>query len=284
LSEESWDFNINQNLIKKLYSEHHTLEQISNFTYGVITGFDSAFLIPIDEVKSLDLEREITKNFIRPQNYKKYIINNQTYSLIYPYTNDNEIIDEETLADKYPNCYSFLLNHKENLENRKDSRVTIKDKGIPWYSIMRRVDLKEIDCPKIIFYDVGMEPNFTLDEYNNIFGGGTSHSLRIINDAYPLKFVLGVLNSSLMKWIIYDICPVKMGDARKYGLNYIKKLPIAKGTQKEQDKIIEIVENLMEEKARTGSTKQFEDEINQIVYQLYDLTEEEIEIIENSGK
>jgi hypothetical protein len=40
----------------------------------------------------------------------------------------------------------------------------------------------------------------------------------------------------------------------------------------------------MEEKARTGSTKQFEDEINQIVYQLYDLTEEEIEIIENSGK
>jgi len=284
LSEESWDFNINQDLIKKLYYQHITLDQIANFTYGVITGFDSAFLISVDEVKSLGLELEITKNFIRPQNYKKYIINNQTYSLIYPYTSDNEIIDEETLANEYPNCYSFLLSHKEKLENRKDSRVTIKDKGIPWYSIMRRVDLKDIDCPKIIFYDVGMEPNFTLDEYNNIFGGGTSHSLRVVNDAYPLKYVLGVLNSSLMKWIIYDICPVKMGDARKYGLNYIKKLPIPKGTQSEQQRIIELVENIMDEKARNGSTKQFENEINQIIYHLFDLTEEEIEIIENSGK
>src|SRR5690606_965334 len=87
LSDEPWDFNTNQDLVKKLYSEHLTLEQISNFTYGVITGFDGAFLIPVGKVKSLDLEPEITKNFIRPQNYKKYIINNQTYSLIYPYSN-----------------------------------------------------------------------------------------------------------------------------------------------------------------------------------------------------
>jgi len=284
LSEEPWDFNINQDLIKKLYYEHLTLEQISNFTYGVITGFDSAFLISVDEVKNLDLELEITKNFIRPQNYKKYIINSQTYSLIYPYTGDNEIIDEETLENEYPNCYSFLISHKEKLENRKDSRVTIKEKGIPWYSIMRRVDLKDIDCPKIIFYDVGMEPNFTLDEYNNIFGGGTSHSLRIVNDAYPLKYVLGVLNSSLMKWIIYDICPVKMGDARKYGLNYIKKLPIPKASQKVQERIIELVENIMDEKARNGSTKQLENQINQMVYQLYGLTEEEIAVVEKSIK
>ena len=40
----------------------------------------------------------------------------------------------------------------------------------------------------------------------------------------------------------------------------------------------------MDEKARNGSTKQFENEINQIIYHLFDLTEEEIEIIENSGK
>jgi hypothetical protein len=250
LNEDTWDFNVNQELKVKVYSDYKTLDSIADFTYGVITGFDGAFLISVDNVKNLKLEAEITKNFIRPQNYKKYSYLNQTYSLIYPYTENNEIIDEITLKNNYPNCYSFLLSHKEKLENRKDSRVTIKEKGIPWYSIMRRVNLKDINCPKIVFYDVGMEPNFMLDENNNIFGGGTSHSLRVVNEAFSLKYVLGLLNSSLMKWIIYDICPVKMGDARKYGLNYIKKLPIPFGSAEFQEKISGIVNKIIANKEK----------------------------------
>jgi hypothetical protein len=283
LNEDTWDFNVNQELKVKVYSDYKTLDSIADFTYGVITGFDGAFLISVDNVKNLKLEAEITKNFIRPQNYKKYSYLNQTYSLIYPYTENNEIIDEITLKNNYPNCYSFLLSHKEKLENRKDSRVTIKEKGIPWYSIMRRVNLKDINCPKIVFYDVGMEPNFMLDENNNIFGGGTSHSLRVVNEAFSLKYVLGLLNSSLMKWIIYDICPVKMGDARKYGLNYIKKLPIPFGSAEFQEKISGIVNKIIANKEKKIDSKNLENEIDQLVYKLYDLTEEEIKIIEEAN-
>ena len=119
LNEEPWDFNVNQELKVKVYSDHKTLDDIADFTYGVITGFDGAFLIPVDYVKSLCLETEITKNFIRPQNYKKYSFLNQTYSLIYPYAENNEIIDELTLENKYPNCYAFLLSHKENLKTER---------------------------------------------------------------------------------------------------------------------------------------------------------------------
>lgn len=283
LNEEPWDFNVNQELKVKVYSDHKTLDDIADFTYGVITGFDGAFLIPVNNVTSLGLETEITKNFIRPQNYKKYSYLNQTYSLIYPYAENNEIIDELTLQNKYPNCYSFLLSHKEKLENRKDSRVTIKEKGIPWYSIMRRVNLNDINCPKIVFYDVGMEPNFMLDVNENIFGGGTSHSLRLVNDDFSLKYVLGLLNSSLMKWIIYDICPVKMGDARKYGLNYIKKLPIPLGSDVLKEKISGIVDKIIEHKKRNLDSKSLENEIDKIVFELYGITEDEIKIIEEAN-
>jgi len=284
LDGEPWNFNVNQKLMNKIYSDYLTLDDIANFTYGVITGFDSAFLIPVEIARSLNLENEVIKKFIRPQNYKKYLFLNQTYYLIYPYQENNDIIEEDFLKNNYPNTYNFLLSHKQKLENRKDSRVTIKEKGVHWYSIMRRVDLKDINSEKIVFYDVGMEPNFMIDKNHNIFGGGTSHSLRLLNENYNLKYVLGLLNSSLMKWIIYDICPVKMGDARKYGLSYIKKLPIPLGNESLQKNISSIVEKITDIKKENpkADTSSLEKEIDQMVYKLYGLTEEEIAIVEAS--
>jgi len=168
------------------------------------------------------------------------------------------------------------------LENRKDSRTTIKEKGIEWYSIMRRVDISEIDTEKIIFYDVGMLPNFMIDTDNHIFGGGTSHSLRLTEKGYLYKYIIGVLNSKLMQWIIYDLCPVKMGNARKYGLDYIKKLPIKKAEIKIQNEVAELVDKVISIKKDGLETTDLENQIDQLVYQLYELTEEEIKIIENA--
>jgi type II restriction/modification system DNA methylase subunit YeeA len=284
LSDEPWEFNTNQTLKSKVFSDKKLLNEIANFTYGVITGLDKAFLIPVEIIKKQHLEAEITKRFIRPQNYKRYKISNQTYGLIYPYNSDNSIIAENELKTKYPNCYSFLLQFKEELENRKDSRTTIKEKGLDWYSIMRRVDLSEIDAEKIIFYDVGMLPNFMIDTESFIFGGGTSHSLKVIDTSFNINYILGVLNSKLIAWLIHDMCPVKMGNARKYGLDYIKKLPIIKADSKIQFKIHELVNEVINAKKDNSDSIEFENQIDQLVYQLYDLTEEEMAIVENDSK
>ena len=283
LSDEPWDFNINQSLKQKVFNDKNSLNGISNFTYGVITGLDKAFLIPSEQVKELKLEKEITKDFIRPQNYKKYHISNQTFSLIYPYNKDNTIIEEAELKTKFPNCFKFLSGFKTELENRQDSRTTIKEKGVAWYSLMRRVDLNDIDTEKIVFYDVGMLPNFILDNKNFIFGGGTSHSLRLTDKSYDVKFILGVLNSALMTWVIYDLCPVKMGNARKYGLDYIKKLPIPKNADvKIQNSIIQFVDKIIEAKQQGKDSIDIEKKIDELVYKLYDITADEQKIIEGT--
>ncbi len=281
-TDEPWDFNINQDLKNKIFKEKSNLNDIANFTYGVITGCDKAFLVPYDVANDLHLEKTITKNFIRPQNYNKYTHKNQTFSLIYPYKHDNSIITEYEFQKEYPNCYSFLLQFKTELENRKDSRTTIKEKGLEWYSIMRRVDLNEINIDKIVFYDVGMHPNFIIDNNHNIFGGGTSHSLRITDSDYQIEYILGLLNSKLMEWVIYDLCPVKMGDARKYGLDYIRKLPIVKPDDFTQSEISNIVKLIMSHKNESKDTFKLEKDLDKLIYQLYDLTEEEIITLEES--
>jgi hypothetical protein len=284
LSFDPWDFNVEQSLKNKIFDKKDTLNEIANFTYGVITGLDKAFLVPSETIIKLKLEKEITKNFIRPQNYKKYHIFSQTFGIIYPYDINNLIIPEEELKLNYPNCYTFLSQFKNELGNRKDSRTTIKEKGIEWYSIMRRVDISEINSNKIIFYDVGMLPNFMIDIDNHIFGGGTSHSMRVIDDSFSIKYLLGLLNSKLMNWVIYDLCPVKMGNARKYGLDYIKKLPIVKSETNIQNRIGLLVDEIINMKKSNLETHDLENQIDQLVYQLYDLTEEEINIIESNEK
>src|SRR5690606_38371916 len=105
---------------------------------------------------------------------------------------------------------------------------------------------------------------------------GTSHSITITDTKYDSKFILGVLNSKLMEWVIYDICPVKMGDARKYGLSYIKKLPIPRVSPEEQDQIKILVQEIVEQKKQRQITTNLEDKIDRLVYELYGLTEEEI--------
>jgi hypothetical protein len=46
----------------------------------------------------------------------------------------------------------------EELENRQDSRTTIKDKGVAWFSLMRKVDIKEISCSSTVLdYKEGIQ-------------------------------------------------------------------------------------------------------------------------------
>ena len=72
-----------------------------------------------------------------------------------------------------------------------------------------------------------------------------------------------------------------MGNARKYGLDYIKKLPISEGDSEIQNQMQILVDKVISTKKELADTTEIETQIDQLVYKLYDLTEEEIKIIES---
>ncbi|MFH1827603.1 MAG: N-6 DNA methylase, partial [bacterium] len=114
----------------------------------------------------------------------------------------------------------------------------------------------------------------------------------IINDnrvklskEYSLLFLLSIINSSLFKWLFQKFF--------SFGLDiypaHIKKLPVKITTQKEQKPFIEIVDKIMavtktsdylENSAKQVKVKEYEKQIDQMVYKLYGLTSEEIKIVE----
>ncbi|WRF69258.1 Eco57I restriction-modification methylase domain-containing protein [Helicobacter pylori] len=100
--------------------------------------------------------------------------------------------------------------------------------------------------------------------------------------------ILGVLNSSFMSWYARENFKDKHMSGGYLGLNKgnLEKLPmfeLTKSNQPTADKIIVLVDKILQAKAKDpkANTQRLEKEIDALVYQLYNLTDEEIKIIEN---
>ncbi|GAA7647218.1 class I SAM-dependent DNA methyltransferase [Helicobacter pylori] len=100
--------------------------------------------------------------------------------------------------------------------------------------------------------------------------------------------ILGVLNSSFMSWYARENFKDKHMSGGYLGLNKgnLEKLPmfkLEKSNQPTADKIIALVDKILalKEKDPKANTQRSEKEIDALVYQLYNLTDEEIKIIEN---
>jgi hypothetical protein len=104
---------------------------------------------------------------------------------------------------------------------------------------------------------------------------------------FDLKYILGLLNSAMFSWyfninsnkIVTDTFP-------RISIYDLKDFPIKIMNQEKQNEIVSLVNRIMELKIQdvNCNTAIFESQIDQLVYQLYDLTPEEIEIIESGVK
>ncbi|WP_441706944.1 type IIG restriction enzyme/methyltransferase [Helicobacter pylori] len=99
--------------------------------------------------------------------------------------------------------------------------------------------------------------------------------------------ILGVLNSSFMSWYARENFKDKHMSGGYLGLNKgnLEKLPmfeLEKSNQPTADKITDCAKVILEakEKDPKANTQELEKEIDALVYQLYNLTDEEIKIIE----
>ena len=95
---------------------------------------------------------------------------------------------------------------------------------------------------------------------------------------YSTKYVLGLINSKLMNWYFLQF--------QSEGLHCYpddaKQFPIAKATPEQQQPIIDLVDKILEKKRDfpNANTSVLEQKIDKLIYQLYNLTPEEIAVIE----
>jgi len=168
------------------------------------------------------------------------------------------------------------------------------DKGDYWWELRACDYYEEFEDPKIVYPDVCMRPEFTLDD------GGLYLNKTCFMIPLSDKYLLGVLNSSIMRFLIKCIIPELRGGYYTLGSIYMETMPIPIidcTNPKDiayRDQMVSLVGqmltlhkhllNVRTPHEQTSLHRQIESTnqlIDALVYQLYGLNEDEINIVES---
>ena len=119
--------------------------------------------------------------------------------------------------------------------------------------------------------------SFCYDEEKYFFG--ISFSSIIQDDKkYNLKYILSILNSKFAQYWFYKYGKLR-GVGVDIGVKKLRKFPIKKNETNQQP-FIKIVDHIIEDKKAGKDTQYLEDKIDLMVYKLYELSYEEVKIID----
>ena len=124
----------------------------------------------------------------------------------------------------------------------------------------------------------------TVDKAGDILNVDTVENTIIENKKFSPIFISSLFNSTLINWYAYRFifcCAIRTMDFDNY---YVGKIPIPIATFEQQEPIIELFNQILAAKRADpdADVSALENEIDQIVYSLYDLTREEIMIVEEN--
>ncbi|MDR2117595.1 MAG: N-6 DNA methylase, partial [Planctomycetaceae bacterium] len=109
------------------------------------------------------------------------------------------------------------------------------------------------------------------------------NSMNIIYIKVSPLYLLGILNSKIISyWFAHKFGKLQRGIFPQFKINELAQFPIPNITPKKQQPIIDLVNQILSakiENPNTDTTK-LESKIDRLVYKLYNLTEQEIKIIE----
>ncbi len=267
--------------------------------YGIKTGANEAFIITTEKREEIlnacktQEERKRTEALIKPilrgKDIKRYSYEWAHLWVIFipwhfPNTGSPKDMEknEQDFSTHYPIIYAHLLSHKDELLKRNKDET---GKRYEWYCLQRWAAsyYQDFEKEKIVYPCImAKEPCFVYEE-KGFYAPAPANI--ITGDKIEIKYITALLNS---KCIYFAMRKFYMGGGIEGELktNNLEKIPIPKITPQNQelaDKITDGAKAILEakEKDPKANTQELEKEIDALVYQLYNLTDEEIKTIEN---
>ncbi len=127
--------------------------------------------------------------------------------------------------------------------------------------------------------DSCLEATISIDKvygYNkNVYG------IRIINSEFDPKYILALLNSKLLDFFYKKRFSTKKEDAFPEIQTYLyEQLPIPRISQTQQKQFVDIVDCILKAKAGGKDTLNQENRIDVMVYHLYELSYDEVLVVD----
>ena len=273
LSENGWALTSLDalNLLEKLEFTGTPLEEYvdGRFYRGVVTGYNDAFVISESVRQRLIAEDsrsgELIKPVLRGRDLKKW----KTES-----TGDYLIFTRRGIdIERYSVIKDYLNQYRESLESRVSGNYE-------WYEIQANTAYYlDFDKPKIIYPDTAKSLYACYDTTKS-FGLNTIHFIPT-NDLS----LLAILNSKLFDWYarhkFQSINDPWEGGRLRFFVQYMACVPIADQTDAQKAALSRLVEQILADPQSDG-VRDIEREIDALVYQLYGLTDADIELIKQT--
>ncbi|OSM82138.1 class I SAM-dependent DNA methyltransferase [Campylobacter jejuni] len=260
-----------------------------NINYGIKTGLNEAFIITTEKKDEIlanckdEDEKERTAKLIRKmlrgRDIKRYSYEWAGLWVINTHNGYKSKNGEKIKAiniEHYPSLKKHFDEFYLQLEKRSD-------KGLTPYNLRNCAYIEEFEKEKIVYPETTQGAYFVYDN-KGIFLEKTAFFIVCEN----LKYLLGLLSSNLITYYYKNFSQgCKLGiKGYQYNKHALENLPLPKINSKNEklaNEFISLVDEILKakEQDKNANTQELENKINSLVYKLYNLTEEEIKIIEN---
>ncbi|MBD3328328.1 N-6 DNA methylase [Candidatus Peregrinibacteria bacterium] len=271
-----------ERIFDKIFDKkHERIKERFDVFQGIVTGNNTAFLPNLEQIRNAEIEKGLLHPVLLGRDFEKWFIRSTERRILY--------VNGGTDITKFPNSKEWLSQFRSKLTKRRECQRGI----IPWYSLQwPRVKAQLDRVPKILVQGT-RNPRLetrvvaTMDEIGVYGTQGLNFIVPKIDDA-PIYYLLAVLNSNLINYLY----------ATKF-LNvaikaeYLKDTPIPKPNTDQEKALTDLVKKILaitktddylQNPQKQSTVKELEREVDQMVYKLYGLSEEEIQIVEGSTK
>jgi hypothetical protein len=255
--------------------------------YGIKTGCNDAFIISGEKRNELieqdQKNEEIIRPLLRGRDIKRYGYEFADLYLLFipwhfPLHTDPAIqgasgLAEHAFQQQYPAIYNHLLKYKKELSKRNKAETGIR---YEWYALQRwgANYIDDFSKQKIVYPNMTKFLPFYFDNqgfYQN------DKSFMIVGE--DIAFLTAFFNSSLFKYCFLDNFPELQGGTRELRKIFFDKISVLKVDIETNNLFEDKIKEIQKLKVQNIETKDKEIELDNLIFDLYQLTDEEKEII-----
>ena len=238
--------------------------------YGVKTGFNEAFVIDGQKREELIKEdpksAEIIRPLLRGRDIKRY---GYQFADLYLITTFPSL---KINIDQYPAVKQHLMDFGYDRLKQTGETGSRKKTNNQWFETQDSISYwEDFYKQKIIWGEISDKSKFALDN-EAFFPEATSFLM--VGD--KLKYILAMLNSRLGEWVFNQIGTTTGVGTNRWKKYTLEKLSVKMPTELEQIHVEQMIDNIIE----THSIDEIE-KLDKYICQLYKLSQEEVEFIEN---
>ena len=245
--------------------------------FGIKTGYDDAFIINEHMKRHLCKQDpksgDVLMPMIRGRDIGRYGYRHENLWIITTFPAKKLDIDDYPAVKKHLSSFMPALVQSGERGCRKKTQHA-------WFETSDTIAYyPNFHQEKLVWIQLANDGRFALDTKSmyplaSVF----------IMTGESIHFLLAVLNSKLVSWCMRYISPTSGMGVLQWKKAYVKELPIPRISEAAQRPFVALAKKITAAKAANPptSTREMEAEIDKMVYALYDLTPDEIAIIESS--